>query len=44
MNAAFRLLVGDGSGEHFTALAYRISAYALMNLGDDVAILALMFC
>lgn len=44
MSAVYRLLVGDGSGEHFMALTYRISAYALMNLGEDVALLALMFC
>ena len=44
MNGSIRLLVGDGSAEHFVALGYRISAYALMNLADDVALLALMFC
>ncbi|SEB18870.1 hypothetical protein SAMN05444680_11283 [Variovorax sp. YR216] len=25
-------------------LAYRLSGYALLNLADDVAILAFMFC
>lgn len=44
MNGTWRLLVGDGSVEHFMALGYRISAYTLMNLADDVALLALMFC
>ncbi len=44
MNGAIRLLMGDGSAEHFVALGYRISAYALMTLGDDVALLALVFC
>jgi hypothetical protein len=39
-----RLLAGDGSVEHFLALGYRVSAYALMNLTDDVALLALVFC
>jgi hypothetical protein len=24
--------------------AYRVAGYALLNLGDDVAILAFMFC
>jgi len=27
-----------------TALAYRLAAYALLNLGEDAAMLALMFC
>ncbi len=44
MNGLLRLLAGDGSVEHFVALGYRISAYALLNLADDVALLALMFC
>lgn len=44
MNGTWRLLVGDGSVDHFMALGYRISAYTLMNLTDDVALLALMFC
>jgi len=44
MSAALRLLVGDASGEHFMALSYRISAYALLTLGEDVALLALIFC
>jgi hypothetical protein len=43
MSGAWRLLAGDGSFEHLMALGYRISAYALVNLGDDVALLALMF-
>ena len=25
-------------------LAYRVSAYVLMNLGEDAALVALMFC
>jgi hypothetical protein len=25
-------------------MAYRVAGYALMNLADDVALLALMFC
>jgi hypothetical protein len=30
--------------EHLTYVAYRFSAYTLLNWGDDVAILAFMFC
>ena len=30
--------------EPATALAYRLCAYALLNLGDDAAMLALLFC
>jgi len=30
--------------EPATALAYRLSAYVLLNWGDDAAMLALMFC
>ena len=26
------------------ALAYRVSAYALLNLADDAAFLAILFC
>ena len=30
--------------EPATALAYRLAAYALLNWGDDAAMLALLFC
>ena len=30
--------------EPATALAYRLAAYVLFNLGDDAAMLALLFC
>jgi hypothetical protein len=33
----------DGLAQ-LTCLAYRFSAYTLLNWGDDVAILAFMFC
>lgn len=30
--------------DHAVALAYRLAGYALLNLADDAAILALVFC
>lgn len=30
--------------EQLTALAYRLAAYAVQNLIDDAAMLALVFC
>jgi tRNA(Arg) A34 adenosine deaminase TadA len=29
---------------HATMLAYRLAAYALQNMTEDAALLALMFC
>jgi hypothetical protein len=34
----------DDWTEQFIFLAYRVSGYALAQLADDAAILALMFC
>jgi hypothetical protein len=34
----------QGGLDHLTYVAYRFSAYTLLNWGDDVAILAFMFC
>ncbi len=31
-------------GIHFQALLYRLAAYAMLNLLDDAAMLAMMFC
>jgi hypothetical protein len=30
--------------EHLTWLAYRMSSYLLLNVADDAALLALVFC
>ena len=32
------------SSEALWYLAYRVSSYALMNLGEDAAMVAFMFC
>ena len=34
----------DALFELFLFTVYRVAGYALMNLADDVALLALMFC
>ncbi len=34
----------DNWMEHFTILAYRLAGYATLNLVDDAAMLALIFC
>ena len=34
----------DDLMEQFIFLVYRVSGYALVQLADDAAILALMFC
>ena len=30
--------------EHLTWLAYRMSSYVMLNVADDAALLALVFC
>lgn len=32
------------ASEHMTWLAYRISSYWVLNVADDAALLALVFC
>jgi hypothetical protein len=32
------------NAESFWYLAYKLSAYVLMNLGEDAALVALVFC
>ena len=36
--------VVDSFIENALVLAYRVAAYAMLNLADDAALLALMFC
>ncbi len=37
-------MISAFSVEFFVGLCYRISAYVVMNLGEDAALVAFMFC